>query len=356
MESQLRRDHRWVTTWLLIGVVMVLVQIMLGGVTRLTGSGLSITKWEIVTGILPPLTETDWISAFDEYKLTPQYQQINEGMSMGDFKFIFFWEYIHRLWARVMGFVFLIPFVWFLFRGSLSKQLIRRLLVVVALAGLAAIFGWIMVASGLISRPWVSAYKLTIHLSLGIALFVFLFYTWVRERGYTKVQVPKSMSRLLALLFWLVILQILLGGLVSGMKAALNYPTWPMMRGMWVPEILLDGSHWNVNTFLFYEQSDFMPALVQFLHRNTAYLIAVIALLFSVRILRNPDPAGFTNKEGFLLLGIIVVQVLLGIFTLIESIGAIPVYLGAAHQVVGILLLTTLVFWRLRTLKTYTNT
>jgi cytochrome c oxidase assembly protein subunit 15 len=351
MDSQLRRDHRWVRAWLLVGVGMVLVQIMLGGITRLTGSGLSITKWEIVTGTLPPMTEDSWIAEFDQYKQTPQYQQINQGMSLSDFKFIFFWEYIHRLWARLMGFVFLIPFVWFLIRGSLSKQLISRLLVVVVLAGLAAIFGWIMVASGLISRPWVSAYKLTVHLSLGIALFVYLFYTWVAERGYTKVEASEGMKRLLFFLLWLVILQIVLGGLVSGMRAALNYPSWPMMRGMWIPDILLDGSHWNRDTFLFYEQSDFMPALVQFFHRSTAYLICIVAVLFSVRILRDRTISGFTNNDGFLLLGIIVVQVLLGIFTLIGSIGAIPIFLAAAHQVVGILLLTMLFYWRVRVAK-----
>ena len=151
---------------------MVFIQILLGGITRLTGSGLSITRWEIVTGTIPPLNQVDWNEAFDLYKATPQYQKINEGMSLDRFKFIFFWEYFHRVWARLMGFVFLIPFIIFLVRKSLSQKLIKRLIVVIAIAAAAAVFGWIMVASGLIHRPWVNAYKLTIHLSLGIALIL----------------------------------------------------------------------------------------------------------------------------------------------------------------------------------------
>jgi heme a synthase len=180
MNSHSSTDRKWITTWLFIGVVMVFFQILLGGITRLTGSGLSITRWEIVTGTVPPLNATEWQEAFDLYKETPQYQQINAGMSLSQFKFIFFWEYLHRLWARTMGFVFLFPFIFFLWRRSLSKEILRRLLVVVILAAVAALFGWIMVASGLINRPWVNAYKLTVHLCLGISLFIFLGYTWLK--------------------------------------------------------------------------------------------------------------------------------------------------------------------------------
>jgi len=155
-----------VKIWLFIGLVMIFVQVLLGGITRLTGSGLSITKWEIVTGILPPMSQEAWQAEFDLYKATPQYQKINEGMSLSEFKFIYFWEYIHRLWARMMGFVFIIPFVVFLFKGHLDKALIKRLGGVVLMAAIVASFGWIMVASGLEDRPWVNAYKLSLHLGL----------------------------------------------------------------------------------------------------------------------------------------------------------------------------------------------
>src|SRR5690606_18764030 len=147
-------------------------------------------------------------------------------MDMRQFRFIYFWEYIHRLWARLMGFVFAIPFVYFLIRRALSGRLIRRLGVVILLAALAAVFGWIMVASGLQDRPWVNAYKLTVHLSLGVSLFLFLFYTWLEERGYRRLVVHAGWRRTMGWLILLTIVQLVLGGTVSGMKAALAYPTW----------------------------------------------------------------------------------------------------------------------------------
>ena len=321
---------------------MVFVQIILGGITRLTGSGLSITKWDIVTGTLPPFGEDQWNQTFDLYKATPQYQKINRGMSLPEFKNIFFWEYLHRLWARSMGFVFLLPFCFFLFRKSLSRDTLLRLSVVIGFASLAAIFGWIMVASGLIERPWVNAYNLTVHLSLGISLLLALFYAWLREKRFSTTMIKRRQSRLLSIIFILVICQVVLGGMVSGMKSALNYPTWPKMQDKWIPSVLFDGSLWNKNNFLLYDQSGFMPTLVQFLHRNTAYLIAIIIFLFIYDWIKN-NPSD-KRWMAYTLLGIIVVQILLGIMTLLGSIGSIPVFYGAMHQGVGILLLTFLFY------------
>lgn len=340
------RDHNRIVTWLFIGVVMVFVQILVGGVTRLTGSGLSITKWDIITGTIPPLTHAQWEEAFAQYRETPQYRQINQGMSLGQFTFIYFWEYIHRLWARSMGFVFLIPFLFFLFRRSLQRATLLRLFIVIFIASLAALFGWIMVASGLISRPWVNAYKLTVHLALGISLFLYLFYTWIREKGYSFIPIQKKWRSLFRVLLVLVVIQVLLGGLVSGMKAALNYPTWPLMGGDILPGVLLDKSHWHPDTFLFYDQSVFMPALVQFLHRNMAYLILLISLYFGMRWIKEQPSHLHWVMYGWL--GIIVVQVVLGILTLLQSIGSIPVLQGSLHQGVGILVITYLVFINLR--------
>ena len=347
MNSKPNNTNRWVKWWLLAGVIMVFVQILLGGITRLTGSGLSITRWDIVTGTLPPLNEFEWEEAFTLYKATPQYQKINEGMEISKFKFIFFWEYIHRLWARSMGFVFLFPFVFFLYRGWLKKETIRRLIVVIMLAALAALFGWIMVASGLINRPWVSAYKLTIHLSLGISLFIFLAYTWIKEKGFTVIPISKKLKNGLYWIIGLLIIQVCFGGFVSGMKSALNYPTWPTMNGEWIPSILFDSSHWNMNSILMYDQSGFMPALVQFIHRNLAYLITLIGVVFSINWIKQQERKYFWVAYG--LLGIIVVQVLLGILTLLGSKGAIPLFYGTAHQGVGILFLTYIMYINLKT-------
>lgn len=344
MSASNEKYRKWINIWLFAGVVMVLVQIMLGGITRLTGSGLSITRWEIVTGTIPPLNQRDWNEAFLMYQSTPQYKMINEGMTLAQFKFIFFWEYIHRLWARSMGFVFLFPFLFFLFKRALRRETIRRLMVVVFLAALAAIFGWVMVASGLVKRPWVNAYKLTIHLGLGICLFLFLIYTWWRELNIKPVRMEGRTGKLLTILIILVIIQICLGGLVSGMKAALNYPTWPTMNNEWIPAILFDTSHWNMNAVLLYDQSGFMPAWVQFKHRLVAYISFILVIWFYISQRRISDQK--LNQLSIVLLGIVFVQVLLGILTLLGSKGSIPVFTGAFHQVTGILLLTLLIYMR----------
>ena len=339
---QLPRDYKLISAWLLVGVVMIFFQILLGGITRLTGSGLSITKWDIVTGTIPPLSRAEWEESFDLYKQTPQYRQINQGMSLSQYQFIFFWEYVHRLWARLMGFIFLFPFLFFLFRGSLSKGLLQRLGVVILLASLAAIFGWIMVASGLVDRPWVNAYKLTIHLGLGISLFVFMFFTWLSYRGYKHYAVTPTLRNGLKILIALVIVQLAFGGFLSGMKAAMNYPTWPLMNGRFIPEILMNADNWNAGNFLLYDKSEFMPALVQFVHRNLAYVIAVFVIIFALRWKRRASSAWHWISWG--LIGIIVVQVGLGILTVINSIGSIPVLMGALHQGVGILFFTFLIY------------
>lgn len=329
---------------------MVFVQIFLGGVTRLTGSGLSITRWEIVMGAIPPLNTEEWIQTFDLYKQTPQYQKINEGMSLSQFKFIFFWEYFHRLWARTMGFVFLLPFLFFLFRKSIRRETLKRLGVVVSLAATAALFGWIMVASGLVNRPWVNAYKLTIHLCLGISLFIYLFYTWISERGYNLILLSGRWIRGINLLLVLVILQVCFGGFVSGMKSSLLYPTWPYMNGKWIPDIVLDASHWNADNFLLYDTSGFMPTLVQVIHRNIGYLILLCVLVFSYQWFKTQSSR--LNWLALSLIAIVAVQVLLGILTLLGSYGSIPVLTGVLHQSVGIVLLSFLFYIKIRARKT----
>ncbi len=346
MKNNLQKDRHWVVSWLFIGLVMVFFQIVIGGVTRLTGSGLSITRWDIVTGIIPPLNMDQWQEAFKLYQQTPQYLKINEGMELSRFKFIFFWEYFHRLWARTMGFIFIIPFVVFLIRGSLKKETIRRLGVVVGLAAVAAIFGWIMVASGLINRPWVNAYKLTIHLSLGISLFIFLFYTWQKEKGIEPLQEYGDWKKVIHTFIGLAIIQVCFGGFVSGMKSAMNYPTWPRMNADWIPSIVFDTSHWNMEALLLYDSAGFMPALVQVIHRFLAYGIFIYALVFLWRWMRKE------RKEihwlAFVLLGIIILQMVLGILTLLGSIGHIPVLTGVLHQGLGILFLTFLFYFKFR--------
>ncbi|MEN0002839.1 MAG: COX15/CtaA family protein [Bacteroidota bacterium] len=331
-----------VKLWLITGLVMIFVQVVVGGITRLTGSGLSITKWEIVTGTLPPMNATQWEVEFDKYKATPQYQKINEGMSMGEFKFIYFWEYIHRLWARMMGFVFAIPLAIFWWRGMVDKPLLRRLGVVFLLAGLVASFGWIMVASGLIDRPWVNAYKLTMHLSLALILFSYLFWTTLK----VIIPDPKVFHRPM-LKSWaygitgVLALQIILGGIMSGMKAGLIYPTWPDMNGEAIPALLFNASNWTVENFVNYDATPFMAALVQTLHRSTAYLLTAMVLWFFFKYIRTTTTPLFKGSL-YVLVSVLVIQVSLGILTLVNSIGTIPVGLGVMHQAVALILLAAM--------------
>lgn len=328
-----------VRVWLIVGLLMIFLQIIIGGITRLTGSGLSITKWDIVTGTIPPVSEPEWIEQFDLYKQTPQYQKINQGMSLGKFKWIFFWEYIHRLWARSMGFVFIIPFVVFWFNGFLPKALKTDLGIVVLLAGIVAVFGWIMVASGLVDRPWVNAYKLSLHLGLALVTLCYLWWTYLKTQEVNDSVFDKQSFRLSVVFFCLVCVQILLGGMMSGMKAALMYPSFPMMNQHWIDPIVFDVESWKLAHFVDYDVYPFLPALIQVLHRGLALIILVYFVVVWLRF-----RASIVGLFG--LLGIVLVtQITLGILTLVNSKGSIPVSLGVLHQAIGIVLLMVSLTW-----------
>jgi cytochrome c oxidase assembly protein subunit 15 len=342
--AQPQRGYRGpVKWWILAGVIMIIGQVVIGGITRLTGSGLSITKWEIVTGTLPPLNEAQWEEAFRAYQATPQYQKINEGMSMPDFKFIYFWEYFHRLWARLMGFVFLIPFIIFWRKGWLDGPLMKRLGMTVLLAAVVASFGWIMVASGLVDRPWVNAYKLTMHLSLACILYAYLLWTLY------KVWLPKpasaglpAVARKWAMgIMWLLAVQIVLGGIMSGAKAALAYPSWPDMNGEWAPGVLFDINMWNVDNFVQYDATPFLSALIQFVHRTVAYVLTILILYFFLQYRKATSSALFRGSL-YVLITVLISQVLLGIATVVSSVGIIPVGLGVLHQAGALAMLSVM--------------
>ena len=345
---------RVVKYWLFLGLFLVFMQIVIGGITRLTGSGLSITEWDIVMGTFPPFGEEAWNIEFSKYQETPQYKKINQGMSLSEFKFIYFWEYFHRLWARMMGFIFLIPFVIFAVLKMIDTKMMKRLGVVISFAGLAAIFGWIMVASGLINRPWVNAYKLSIHLSIGISVFISLL--WVILESFYSVKwkgiSPQSVHwrKPILYLFILLCVQIVFGGMVSGMRAALPFPTWPDMNGSFIPEVLMNSENWSWYNLSNYESSTFAPALVQFLHRNTAYLITFISIVLLYQFIKRKD-LYFVKPFVIIYFSLLVLQVLLGILTLLNSLGTIPVGLGVMHQDVGVLLLGSMYVILFATLK-----
>lgn len=333
-----------VIIWLMIGLVMVYLQIVIGGITRLTGSGLSITEWDIVYGSIPPLTENSWLEEFEKYKLTPQYKKLNVGMELGSiftagsFKFIYFWEFLHRLWARTMGFVFLFPFIFFYFKGLIPKGLFFRLVRVIFLAALAATFGWIMVASGLVNRPWVNAYKLSIHLCIGISVFIALWWAFLKyiynNYNIKRLDRPGYLYALLAL----VVIQIFLGGVMSGTKASLFINTWPDLNGEFLPDMIIELENWSSYNFNNYEKNGFVVTLVQFMHRSTAYLILLWScyIFYSNRMWKS-GLKGHYSFNWFLFF--LMSQVVIGILTLINSIGLVPIFLGVLHQGVAVLLL-----------------
>ncbi len=336
--------NKVVRAWLITGCVLVFFQIFIGGVTRITGSGLSITKWEIVTGTLPPMTEATWDEAFDLYKQTPQYLKINQGMSLSDFKFIYFWEYFHRLWARAMGFVFIFPFLFFIWKKWIDKWMIKQLVYVIFWAMMAAVFGWIMVASGLVDRPWVNAYKLSLHLGIALATLSFLIWGTYRSVDLHKVSINNSrLYKLASIFIGLLCIQIFFGAVLSGMRAALYYPTWPDMNGQFLPDILFNRESWNMENIVEYDKDTLMPALIHVLHRNLGYIVYAFGMYLSIKIFRYPLRRIF-YRGAIVLIVCLNLQVILGILTLLYSKKAIPLSFGVLHQSVAIILLCIALF------------
>lgn len=320
--------------WLLVGLIMLIGQVILGGITRLTGSGLSITRWDIITGVIPPLNAEEWLKAFELYKETPQFHKINSSFTVKDFKFIYFWEYFHRLWVRSLGFIFLIPFILFVVRKKIDFYLIKRLLLVVLLTILTASAGWIMVQSGLVNRPWVNAYKLTIHFILAILVITAMVKTVADVYAFSsqKIIVKKS---IVSITLGVTFLQLIFAGLMAGMKAGLYYPTWPDMNGKFIPNVLLKSSNWNWGNMLNYDSYLFAPAFIQFTHRILAYLLGglTIYLFYKLRTVVEK------NAKKWLLssLILVLVQIIVGILTVLNVHGKIPLFLGVSHQLIGLL-------------------
>ncbi len=335
-----------VRVWLFIGLVMIFFQVVIGGVTRLTDSGLSITEWSVIQGTLPPLNTGEWNIAFDKYKIhaKKQFESLHGDMTLSEFKFIFFWEYFHRLWARLMGFVFIIPFFLFLFKGLLPKWLVRRLGVVIFLAATVAVFGWLMVASGLNDdkRTWVSAYKLITHLGLAAALFCYLFWTWLKTKQVDNFVDNHRLHRIGWGIALLLMIQILFGGLMAGMRAGLIHPYWPgFINGTNLTSAIAQGAN-EINGISDYEASVSVKAWVQILHRFTAYLLTGFILWFYTLIKRTKSAS--LKFGGNLLISLLITQFVLGILTIVNAVGSIPIGYGALHQCVSLLLFASLLY------------
>lgn len=330
--------------WLVLGCVLVFIQVLLGGVTRLTGSGLSITKWDIVIGAIPPVGEAQWQAEFEKYQQTPQYQLVNQDMDLAEFKYIYFWEYFHRLWARSMGVIFIVPFLFFLYKNWIDKDLLFKLLIVVLWGGLIGVLGWIMVASGLKEKPYVAPLNLTLHLTPALGLFGYL--VWLS--AYVLFPKNKPQTTHFSLLRWskilLVILfiQLFLGGIMSGMKAGLQYPSWPLYNGEFFPAILTTGQKSMEGIVSFDFRAEWGKALIQFLHRNTAYVLVLLVVYFLLKCSRIFIEKPLKTAVRLLVFTVFL-QAIIGIITLLNCQGKIPVFWGVAHQAGAMLLIANLV-------------
>ena len=328
---------RPVRIWLFLVAAMIVGMIVLGGLTRLTESGLSMVEWKVFMGVVPPLSETDWQSTFEKYQQFPQYQKHFTEMTLDEFKFIFFMEYTHRLLGRLIGLVFFLPFLFFCLKKWLYAPFLRRCLLLFGLGGLQGIVGWIMVKSGLVDMPRVSHFRLTLH--LGLALFVLAMTLWYAYRLTFSVREADAgdIGRMGNRAWWLVGLlsvQILSGGMVAGIRAGHAFNTWPTMNGEWIP-----GGLWSYDSLS--QNLLENPVMLQFFHRWWAMAVVVFAVFFAVKFWhRSQSRLMFHARWG--LIALVVLQVLLGIGTLVMRV---PVSLASLHQLGAVLLLVVAILF-----------
>jgi len=327
-----KRNNQQIANWLFFVCAMIFCMVIVGGVTRLTESGLSMVNWKPVSGIIPPLNDGEWAREFTAYQQYPEYQKINRGMSMQEFKAIFFWEYSHRLLGRLIGLVFFVPFVVFLIKARVSRALKPKLWLMFFLGGLQGALGWWMVKSGLVDQPDVSHYRLTAH--LGLAVLIYLYIFWIAT-GLVMAGGAGASKRLLGalkLLVGLIFVQILLGGLVAGLNAGMIYNTWPLMEEQIIPAGLYSMTPWYMNI-----SENIMT--VQFNHRMLAYVIALLGLYLWYKI--RQDSHITMRMAGHVMILMILGQVVLGVLTLIH---VVPIPLAAGHQAGALMALSAVLF------------
>lgn len=328
------RDRKIVARWLLVCCALVALMVVIGGVTRLTRSGLSIVEWQPIAGILPPLNQAEWQVLFDKYRQSPEYQQVNKGMTLEAFKGIFWWEYLHRLLGRLVGLVYLIPFLWFVARRHIDGVLAWKLAGVFVLGGMQGVAGWLMVHSGLIDDPKVHPARLAIHLGLAFIIFAAMLWIALGLRVRHSIGGLTSGERRLAThANWtaaLVFVMVLLGALVAGLRAGAAYNTFPLMNGHLIPPEILSLEPWTRNFI-------YNMATVQFNHRLVAYLLLIMVgwLWWRVRRAHSADRA---RSWANLLLLAMIGQFLLGVATVLTGV---PVALGVLHQLGALVLFAT---------------
>lgn len=334
------QKNKSVVIWLLSGCVLLFIMVMVGGITRLTNSGLSMTDWHLITDTFPPTSEEKWNEAFETYKTFPEYKKINQyktgGFHLDDYKFIYFWEWFHRFIGRIIGIVFIIPFIYFLAKKKLDKETIKKCIILLAMGGFQGFLGWFMVKSGLIDNPDVSHFRLALHLTF--AFITFAYTLWVAldliypEKTSTLYPQLKKIAQIALIV---LIIQIIWGGFVAGLNAGLVHNHWPLMS---------DGQFFHESILL--EQSNFLKAIlegksgVQFFHRTFAYVVVFLMVLLYFK--SKKYSLNTQQQKGIVLLQVVVLlQFALGVLTLLFHV---PLWLGLAHQLVAFGLLTTMVY------------
>ncbi len=325
----LYRDRSGVAGWLLLCALLVVMMVLVGGYTRLSGSGLSITTWKPIHGTLPPLGDAEWQEEFDAYRASPQYQKVNQGMDMEEFCAIFWPEYFHRLLGRMVGLVFFVPFLFFLVRKSFSARFAWRLAGIFALGGLQGLMGWLMVRSGLVDMPRVSHIRLALHLGLALLILSFILWAWLDViQPKRAANSNHTAARWYKIWFFFMCLQLILGAFMAGLHAGLIYNTYPTMNGQWIPDGLFSMSPIYMN---FIENI----AMVQFMHRKLALVVAFGFLFWWYchrAYVRNSRLGRACAGVAF----IIAVQFTLGVLTLLHQS---PLALALTHQMVAVALL-----------------
>lgn len=340
----LQRSSRPVAIWLLVGAGMIIVQILLGGITRLTGSGLSITEWDVITGTLPPMSEATWIDEFAKYKQTPQYHLLNTDFTLRDFKFIFFWEWLHRFWARLIGVVFLVPFIIFLFQKRFRPSMVKPMIILFLLGALQGAVGWIMVTSGLTGDAiYVKPVRLALHFILALGLLCYTFWFAMEllvpkeQRGYST-----NTRKLTMAIISILVIQLIYGALMAGHKAAASAPTWPDINGDMMPPNMMKNDEGLLNLI------DNRITL-HFIHRGLAYILVVLVAVLTWRLLETNGPSLLRKTRWWPIL-LVLPQVVLGILSVLKSVNIIPnqwgefEWMAQLHQLGAILLLLSLVW------------
>lgn len=333
--ANMKRDNKKVIYWLLTGCLLIFIMVVVGGITRLTHSGLSISNYKLISGVIPPMNDIEWQHAFDLYKQYPEYQKLNNHFELEDFKDIYFWEWLHRVIGRFIGVVFLIPFLYFLFTKQLTKATIRKSVVLLGLGAFQGFMGWYMVKSGLVDNPDVSHYRLAAHLTTAFVTFAYTFWIALDLMFPNRKVINIDFRNFIRYALAILLIQIIYGAFVAGLDAGFIHNHWPMMsEGKFMHEtVFIEKQPWYKN-FLEGKSG------VQFAHRMLAYVVAIVVFAIWIKS-RKLDLSNMQSKGITALLLMLGVQFLLGVYTILLQV---PVWLGVAHQVGAFILLSAMIF------------